>query len=237
LDNVLTVEKLKRFFVFHAMATGAAAVLLFGAAGCDFVAKPEPEAPAPWVRVGETRLSQTDFQRAFEIYKTAYVHEDITRPEVLAGARRDFVRQMVERLTLLERARELGLSIPDPDLETAVTAATTGYGEGEFEDMLLESAIAFDTWKSELRTRLLMERTVEADLAARVSVTAEELEAYLQTPEAPQAPGEAERRLRRRKVEAAYGPWLDGLQERYTVEINLPGDQLAAGSTPRESSP
>lgn len=219
------------------MAKVAAAVWFLGAPGCDFAAKPEPEAPVPWVRVGETRLSQTGFQKAFEIYKTAYVHEDISRPEVLAGARRDFLKQMVERLTLLERARELGLSIPAEELEKAVAAATAGYEEGEFEETLLESAIALETWKSELRARLLMERTVEADLAARVSVTAEELEAYLQTPDAPQAPGEAERRLRRRKVEAAYGPWLDRLQERYTVEINLPGADPAAGSTPRESSP
>jgi hypothetical protein len=237
LDNVLTLEKLKRFFIFNPLATGAAAVLFLGAAGCDFVSQPEPETPVPRVRVGETRLSQTGFQKAFEIYKTAYVHEDISRPEVLAGARRDFLKQMVERLTLLERARELELSIPDAELEAAVKAATAGYGEGEFEETLLESAIAFETWKSELRARLLMERTVETDLAARISVAAEELEAYLQTPDAPQAPGEAERRLRRRKVEAAYGPWLDRLRERYTVEINMPGAELAAGSTPRESSP
>jgi len=234
---VLTVEKIKRFFRILPVVSSVAGLLLFSGAGCDFGPKADPETPASWVRVGETGLSRTDFQRAFEIYKTAYVHEDITRPAVLEEARRDFVKQMVERLTLLERARELGLSISDSELESAVKTATAGYAEGEFEETLLESAIAFDTWKSELRDRLLMERTVEADLAAQISVTAEELEAYLRSPDAPRAPDEAKRRLRRRKVEAAYGPWLDRLRDRYAVEINMPDAEPAVGSTPRESSP
>ncbi|MFP4033484.1 MAG: SurA N-terminal domain-containing protein [Desulfococcaceae bacterium] len=234
---MLTTEKIKRFSPLHQKIGLLPSLVVLFWVGCDFPSKPAAEAPPPAVQVGETRLSRTDFQQAFEIHKTAYVHEDITRPEVLDYARRDFLKQMVERLTLLERARELELSIPDAELDRAATAATAGYPEGAFERVLLESAIPFDTWKSELRTRLLMERTVEADLAARVSVSAAELEAYLKTPEAPQDPGEAERRLRRRKVEAEYAPWLNRLQERYSVKINLPDADPAIGQTPRESSP
>jgi hypothetical protein len=187
--------------------------------------------------VGETGVSPAAFREAFEIAKTAYVHEDIVRPEVLRTARSRFVRQMVDRLVLLERARELGLRIPDAELERAVDAARTGYPEGAFERTLLESAISFETWKEELRIRLLMERTVETDLAARVSVTEAEVEAFLRTEEAPEDPEEAERMLRRDKVEATYETWLTELRDRYPVEINIPDADEAVGTTPREPSP
>lgn len=214
-----------------------AVLLALAAAGCKPAAENPPPADRYWVRVGESGVTRTAFQNAFEISKTAYVHEEITRPEVLRRARTHFVNQMVDRLTLLERARELGLRISDAELDAAVDAARAGYPEGAFEEVLLESAISFETWKEELRVRLLMERTVEADLAARVSPTTEELEAFLQTPDAPEDPAGADRLLRRRNVEAAYESWLAGLQKRYPVEINVPDADPAVGPTPREPSP
>lgn len=232
---MLTVEKLKIFFQNQARALPL--ILLAVAAGCDSGGRAAPAPERYRVRVGETGVTATTFQEVFEISKTAYVHDDITRTEVLQQARRAFLNQMVERLTLLERARELELRVSESELDQAVAAARSGYPEGAFERMLLESAIAFDTWKEELRVRLLMERAVEADLAARISVSAEEVRTFLETPGAPEDPAKAERALRRQKVEAAYGPWLEALQERYTVEINLPEAEPAAGPTPRESTP
>ena len=212
-------------------------VLLAIAAGCDSGGTSASAPERYRVRVGETGITSAAFKEVFDISKTAYAHDDLTRPQVLEQARRAFLHQMVERLTLLERARELELRVSEAELEQAVAAARAGYPEGAFEQMLLESSISMETWKEELRVRLLMERTVEADLATRVSVSAEEVRAFLETPEAPQDPAEAEQVLRRKKVEDAYGLWLDELQERYTVEINLPEAKAAFGSTSRESTP
>jgi hypothetical protein len=97
--------------------------------------------------------------------------------------------------------------------------------------MLLESAIPYSLWKERLKARLLMEKVIERDLAESLVITAKEIEDYYKAHEEEftvdkETPPEADlkhhivERLRREKVEAAYPKWMEGLNDRYQVEIN-----------------
>ncbi len=219
----------------RAARTGGA-VLLIGLmamggilAGCSETAR-EPDA-AYLIRVDGATMTPLDFNRALEIALTAYPYDIAKDPEAFREARIEHFRQMVERMLLTARARELGVGLAEAEVRKAVAEARKGYPEGEFERALLESAITYEDWEKELRARLLMEKVVDMDLGNRITVTDKEVARYrARHPEPADVPpkedGERlpapdpEEILRRRKLEAGYGDYIEGLRKRYPLEIN-----------------
>ncbi|GBC64120.1 hypothetical protein DENIS_5137 [Desulfonema ishimotonii] len=204
-------------------------ILLLVLTGC---ARPEAEsAPDFLIRVGSSIMTPAEFDRAFEVCKTSYDYEQLDAPEALKAAKLRFLREMIEQLTLTERARELQLTISDAELGTAVKEMQSGYPEGEFKKSLLESALSYRAWRDGLRTRMLMEKVVRKDLAETLPLSPQEIEAFRvaqktgkktkdrAAAEAPDDPV-VEAHLRREKTEASYPGWVETLRKRYTVQIN-----------------
>lgn len=193
------------------------------------------------VQVGETTLTTHDYRKALEIHKTAYDYEDVSEdPTVVREAKLQILKEMIERMTLLERARELGLQVDKAELEAAVQEAQKGYPEGAFEEVLLESAISFESWQKELADRLLLEKVIQRDLAEGILISDEAVQTYIDTHHIKvEPPSEARRaevdqevrdHLHREKVETAYPVWVEKLQKKYTIEINESDWQKIVGS-------
>lgn len=216
-------------------AVGRVARLLGLAALAVLTACSDPQGPgqqeAVLIRADQEIVTMADFERAFEAARIAYSDERSVDPEAIAQARLRLLNQMAEEVIVDRHAKELGIVLAETDLEAAVQAIRGDYPEDTFEQMLLESAIPFSLWKERLRMRLLMEKVVDQELARPLTITPEEIEAYYRAhaeeftvPD--DAPQEADlhrqivERLRREKVEAAYPQWMDGLRERYQLEIN-----------------
>ena len=141
------------------------------------------------------------------------------------------MNQMAEELIIDRRAEELGIVLEDAELDAAIQDIKKDYPDDTFEQMLLESAIPFSLWKERLRVRLLMEKVVDWELVQPLSITAQDIEAYYKanekelaviTGKSPEMDLERHivEQLRREKVESAYPQWMDGLRQRYQVEIN-----------------
>lgn len=194
--------------------------------------KPEiEEKESHLIRVGETVMNIHDFNKALEIHKTAYDYEDVTEdPKVIKEAKLQILKEMIERMTLLERARELGLRVEKKELDSAVREIQKGYPEEEFEKALLESAISLESWKKELADRLLMEKVIQRDLAEGIVISDDKIKTYMNVHKIKVEPPSETRRaevnrsirdhLRREKVEGAYQAWVDKLQKKYTIQIN-----------------
>lgn len=195
----------------------------------------EPEPPPYLIKAGETTMTALDFQRAFEVNKTAYDYDDLKNPEFLKSAKLQFLKQMTERLPVLERAREMNVTVSPKRLEEEIATLQQGYPDGEFEIVLLESAISYAAWVEELRIRLLMEKLVQLDLTANVVVSEEDIERYRRAyiaervktgkeGAAKAVPENLDERivkyLRHKRTEEGYEAWLAGLQERYPIDIN-----------------
>jgi len=183
------------------------------------------------VQVGETTLTTHDYRKALEIHKTAYDYEDLSEnPRVVREAKLQILKEMIERMTLLERARELGLQVDRAELDAAIQEIQKGYPEGAFEEVLLESAISLESWEKELSARLLLEEVIQRDLAEGILTSEDEVEAYIETHHIKIEPPTETRRaevnqevrdhLRREKVETAYPVWVEKLQKKYTIQIN-----------------
>jgi hypothetical protein len=184
------------------------------------------------IRVGDNVVTVLDFNKAFEIAKTAYSHNMMQDPGAFREAQLRLLNQMTEELILFERAKELNISVSDQEVDKTIAKIKSDYPDDVFEQVLLEYAVSYQSWKKGLQTRLLMEKLVEQELKDQIVITAEDIEKYyeqnykgdgLQTEFAEKSKDINEKiikHLRRKKTEKAYKTWLERIQKRYNIEIN-----------------
>jgi hypothetical protein len=208
---------------------GAAAVVfaLIGCSGHDTGTGDEY-----LVRIGERAVTVADFNRAFEIAKTAYSHNSLQNPDDTKDTQLRLLNQMTEELVLLQRAGELGIGVSDEELEKAIEKIRADFPDDAFEQTLLEYAVSYKSWKSGLKTRLLMEKLVQQELKDETVIQPDEVAKFYEenyNNDATQSgdtrnPAAVEeiivKQLRRVKIENAYRNWIENLRKRYTIDIN-----------------
>jgi hypothetical protein len=184
------------------------------------------------LRVGERVLTVHDFNEAFEISKTAYAHNIRQQSEDLRDAQMRLLNQLTVEMLILERGQELGISITDDELERAVSEIKSDYPEGEFEETLIEFAVSYDAWLNRLKTRLAMNKVIEAELKNRISISPEDISQYYKknfqgkelksdSTQSSEDINEAiVKQLRREKSEQAYKIWIEELKTKYAIDIN-----------------
>jgi hypothetical protein len=194
------------------------------------------------IKVGDKIMTVGDFNKAFEIAKAAYSYDELQQPEAIREARLRLVKQMAEEMILLERAKEMGITVTASEFEKALADIKGDYPGNEFQDSLIENAVPYLSWKEALRRRLLMEKVVAKDLGDRIRITPDDISRYekAQSDDVPvtSAPEASQSKtpelettekashdavvkiLRREKLENAYPSWLEALNKKYNVQIN-----------------
>ena len=136
---------------------------------------------------------------------------------------------MVEELIIIERSKELNITVTDSELEENVRKIKGDYPESEFENMLLEYAISYNMWEKRLRKRLLIEKVIAEDLKNNIRITPDDLSRYYSEYVKNGSDGKLAnepttetvvKNLRNLKAEEAYKAWFEGLQKKYKIEIN-----------------
>jgi hypothetical protein len=205
-------------------------LLLFLLAGCG--QKDIDLGKEVLIRVGDRNLTVLEFNDAFEIAKIAYDDEIREQPEELRNAQIRLLNELIVEMILLEEAQKLGINVTDQELEKAVSEIKSDYPEGEFEKTLLEFAVSYDSWKSRLKNRLIMNKVIEEELASKITITPEDVTEYYQKhyqgKEMESESGQPSedineaivKQLRRRKAEETYHSWIEALKAKYAIEIN-----------------
>ena len=184
------------------------------------------------LRVGDSILTVHDFKEAFEISKTAYAHSLRQQSDDLRDAQMRLLNQLTVEMLILERGKEMGIGITDDELDQVVSDIKSDYPEGEFEATLIEFAVSYDAWLNRLKTRLVMDKVVEAELKNRISISAEDISQYYKnnyqgkenefesTPSSEDINETIVKELRREKAEQAYNSWIEELKAKYAIKIN-----------------
>jgi FKBP-type peptidyl-prolyl cis-trans isomerase (trigger factor) len=140
--------------------------------------------------------------------------------------------ELTTELVILNRAEEVGISVSEAELEAAINAVKADYPPGLFEQTLAESAVPLGPWKQRMRSRLLLEKLVQFELAGRITVKPEEVaDHYNQHYRGNAGAADSDDRfrrlqetivadLRRKKLEDAFADWVEGLKARYPVHVN-----------------
>jgi hypothetical protein len=221
------------------------AVLLFGfLGGCmDSGSNLDNE---PLIRVRDRILTVLDFNKVFEIAKTAYPHNFKDEPEDFRNARLRLLNQLVVEMIILERAEELGLSISSEEIHEAVSEIKSDYPEDTFEKALLEFAVSYEPWEARLKNRLLMQKVVDHELKNQIVITPEDIASYYERNyQAADADAESIdptkdineniiKHLRQEKAEQAYKIWIKALKRKYSIEINSTHWEKLSGSEYRQ---
>jgi len=199
-----------------------AVIILSGCSGTEPVQSDEY-----LIKIDGSVLTVLDFQRAFETVKSAYPH-NLTNGSVYREVKQQLLTQMIEELIVIQRAKELNITVTDIELGHAVEKIKRDYPEDEFEQMLLEYAISYKLWEKGLRTRLLMEKVITEDLKNKITVTPDDLSKFYSeklkdgtgVSSNKTAVEIAVKNLRDAKAESAYKTWINDLQNKYKIEIN-----------------
>jgi len=199
-------------------------------AGCsDFEQKQRDEY---FIKVRDRTITVADFNKAFEFAKNAYPHNRIQRSDVIREARLRLIQQMAEEMILLERAEELGITITDSQVEKALSDIKRDYPDNVFQEILLEYAIPYQSWKEGLKTRLLMEKVITQELGDKIEISHDDISKYYEehfkddntSPDVKAATKDINniiiKILRKEKMEKAYASWMEKLKNKYAVEIN-----------------
>jgi len=185
-----------------------------------------------FIKVGDRTITVADFNKAFEIAKNAYPQNQIQRPDVAREARLRLIQQMTEEMILLERAEELDITITDSQAEKALTDIKRDYPDNVFQEILLEYAIPYQSWREGLKTRLLMEKVITQELGDKIEITHDDISKYYEEHfkdenTSPDVKAMSEdtnniiiKILRKEKMEKAYASWIKKLKNKYAIEIN-----------------
>jgi parvulin-like peptidyl-prolyl isomerase len=99
------------------------------------------------------------------------------------GKRRRLEEEILDALItekmILQRARELGLSVSETELEARLLEIRGDYGENFF-DLLVRQNVQYDEWREAMKKEMLFEKLVAADVHAAIRVSEDEAEDYFQ---------------------------------------------------------
>jgi len=184
------------------------------------------------IKVGNKTISVADFNKAFEIAKNTYPQNSIEQPEVIREVRWRLVQQMTEEMILLQRAEELGVTVKDSEVEKTLEEFKKDYPDNVFQEMLLEYAIPYRSWREGLKTRLLMQKVIAKELGDKIEITNDDISTYYEehfkdddtSSDVKEVPEDInniiKNILRKEKMEKAYASWIEKLKNNYAVEIN-----------------
>jgi len=210
-------------------------ILVIGFFACGQVPKNDQVV----IRAGKSEITAEYLKQVLEIAKTAYP-DNISDKKILM-LRAKVVTELMEEVLIMERAREMGIVVSDSELEKAVKNIRKDYPDNSFENMLLEQAIPFGLWKKRLRKRLIIEKTIEADLQKDITINQADIELFHKRyPKQSIAPigdhplknekvkettntQDIKSFLRKEKTEDAYPEWIKGLKDRYGLYVRFDG--------------
>ena len=180
------------------------------------------------IRVENRVVTVFDFQKAFEIAEAAIPHNVLQDSSALKESKKRLLNQMTEEMVLLERAKELGIDIITSEFDKKITEIKSDYPDGVFEEILLEYAVSYESWKKGLKTRMLIEK----ELSAKIVITADDISRYYEknykasnfksdiTNKSKDLNEKIVKHLRRKKIEEIYKTWIEEIHKRFHIEIN-----------------
>jgi hypothetical protein len=126
----------------------------------------------------------------------------------------------------------LDISILESEVEKNIAEIKSDYPEGVFEEILLEYAVSYESWKKGLKTRMLIEKLIEKELSAQIVITADDISRYYDknykasnfkldsVNRSKDFNEKIVKHLHRKKIEEIYKSWIEQIHKRFSIEIN-----------------
>jgi peptidyl-prolyl cis-trans isomerase C len=100
--------------------------------------------------------------------------ESLNKQELLAE---EILESMITEKIVLQRARELNLSVTNTELERKLLDIRKDYGDNFF-NLLTQQNVRYEDWREEIRKEMLWDKLVAADVNASIRISEDEAEDY-----------------------------------------------------------
>jgi peptidyl-prolyl cis-trans isomerase SurA len=144
----------------------AAALLFSFVSGCK---SQEHHAPDVWASVNGTEIKRDEVEKYYKSRINPEAQE--TSPEEVLSGKLNVVEQLINNEILLERAKKLNLEASDGEVEDKFTELKSGYTEEEFQKKLKDGGMTVDDLKRDLRRQLSIQKLLNREVAAKVTIT------------------------------------------------------------------
>lgn len=160
----------------------ALAVVATGLAGCEQAKKLEPDVNVVATVNGEV-LGRTEFEQ--ELWRELASTDAAQRtPEEIEPFKRALLDTLVERMLLLQAARQAQITATDEEVDRGVLRMSGDYPTEDFNEVLARGQLSLAELRARVATRLTIEKLFTHHVYPRVAVTEEELRTYYAAHEA-----------------------------------------------------
>lgn len=180
MSSIARPSKIFRQFSFCALACGFAASLLATASQ----AQQQPQQPQALnsieVLVNDEPISSFDINQRLRL--VIAISGGVSTQEEFLQVREQVIRSMVDERLQLQEAAEVELTVPDEQLEQFFARRAQGVGQDPqtFAAALAQIGSSKETMKRQMEAEIAWSQLVQGRLGAFVSVSDEEVEAYIQ---------------------------------------------------------
>src|SRR6266446_755459 len=143
-----------------------AAMLLTAAAGCKEQAQ---HAPDVWAVVNGKEIKRAEVDKYYRTRVNAEGQEP--SQEESLSLKLNVLDELIYNEILLEKAKKLNLEASDGEVEDKFTEIKSPYTEDEFQRRLKDQAISVDDLKSDLRRQLSIQKLLNREVVAKISIT------------------------------------------------------------------
>lgn len=130
--------------------------------------------------VGNEVITQNELNKSYQQWEQNLVKNGIELP-----SKENLQKQLLERLILykaqLQKARELGISISEPELHNSLNniAANNNMSLEEFRDFVEKNGTNFNSFQEEIRNEIIINKLRDAEIDSRINISEAEIDNYL----------------------------------------------------------
>jgi peptidyl-prolyl cis-trans isomerase SurA len=154
----------------------AAALVVSLFVGCK---ETERHAPDVWAVVNGTEIKRDEVEKYYKTRINPEAQE--TSPEEVLSGKLNVVEQLINNEILLERAKKLNLEASDGEVEDKFTELKSGYTEDEFQRKLKDGGMSVEDLKKDLRRQLSIQKLLNREVAAKVTITDQDVTDFYNT--------------------------------------------------------
>jgi len=156
--------------VHHTISKSLILLFLIGMAGCGLFGRDYAAS------VNGEKIPLQDFEDRLQVRMDLMGNAAALNSDEKMRIRREFLNELVDEKILLIRARALGMSVSDDELNKKLEDIKADYPEGL--EKIFPKSKDFKSWKEDLKKRILLEKLVEKDVNSAITVTDAEALAF-----------------------------------------------------------
>ncbi len=150
-----------------------AAVVVCVFAGCQRESAPGPDV---WAVVNGKEITRAEVEKNFRSRLSA----DSPAPshEEALSLKLTILDELINSEILLDRASKMNLVASDAEVEDKFTESKSSFTEEEFQRKLEDSGLTVDALKTDIRRQLSIQKLLNREVAAKISITDEDVTNY-----------------------------------------------------------